>query len=382
MNTATIDTAQLKQQTDLRELAGRYTELKGNQEMFGPCPKCGGNKRFHVKADWFFCRDCFKVDDKRFGHDVIGFLQWMGLARDFKDAAAMLGGHILPTTAQPRQAPKRSQPAPQSPEWKAKAAELVRTANDLLLNDSSELAKQGRQYLLGRGLQPHTWQQFQLGIGQAALPGTEGKQRQPAIVIPWIVGGAVVAVRYRFLAKHTYTDSEGQGRTEKQTALHGSQFGRHLFGQQGLLKCAEAYRMLIICEGEINALSIWRIAHQSGVDVLSLGSESQQLTPAMIAYAKLYRQVMVWADRSDIAKSLMASLPGAFGVSSPNGQDANDLLQAGQLGGYLSKWRLDLVADDPQGQKALLWNLYDAQPLDAGGAIVMTAIAQRLGIEL
>ena len=47
---------------DLLALAGSYTELhrKAAGEYEGPCPRCGGSKRFvvHERERWWFCRDC------------------------------------------------------------------------------------------------------------------------------------------------------------------------------------------------------------------------------------------------------------------------------------------------------------------------------------
>lgn len=70
MTTATIPQTQIDdaKRTDLIELAGRYTQLRkasGTKEWEGPCPKCGGRDRFHVKADAFFCRQCHPSDRKR-----------------------------------------------------------------------------------------------------------------------------------------------------------------------------------------------------------------------------------------------------------------------------------------------------------------------------
>ncbi len=61
---STISPAQIhaiKASVDILDLASRYTELrrKARQEFHGPCPCCGGVKRFVVHAaGWWFCRDC------------------------------------------------------------------------------------------------------------------------------------------------------------------------------------------------------------------------------------------------------------------------------------------------------------------------------------
>src|SRR3990167_7590629 len=66
----------IKQNVNLVDLAGRYTTLEKETpgEWAGPCPKCGGDDRFHVKAKSFFCRHCFPLP----GGDAIQFVQWRG----------------------------------------------------------------------------------------------------------------------------------------------------------------------------------------------------------------------------------------------------------------------------------------------------------------
>jgi hypothetical protein len=376
MTMLTLDTEQIKARTDLRELAGRYTTLcrASAQELAGPCPKCGGDDRFHCTADWFFCRQCHDTRG-----DAIEFVQWIQ-GVDFRQACALLGPRGLPgipPTATVVQKPKkRSQQA--NPGWQHRAQTLVDTAHEALWRSEA-----GQHYLAGRGLEPHVWMTFKLGYREAvSLPGTEGKQKAPAIVIPWVVAGTVRAVRYRFLQWCEYTDAAGRSRQEKQTAETGSAFAGVLYGGQALMRCAENERTLVLCEGEINALSIWQVAHHTALDVLSLGSKSQRLTPAMVEYAKRYQRVICWLDEAEGAKKQMVEISGAYGVQSPDGQDANDLLQAGLLGGFLSTVRI-LACQSDQEREKLLWDLQDAantlQGVDAGTAQAIEWLAGELG---
>lgn len=380
-------------QADLVSLAERYTELRKEaaREWAGPCPKCGGTDRFHVTAEWFFCRHCHP---KR--GDAIEFMQWAGGAGGFRAAVERLTGAALPGGPPiVRRAPERKAPAP-PPTWGAEARELVNNAHKLLAH--SKHAQGGRDYLEGRGIDARAWFTFHLGyLPDAPLPGTKGKERAPAIVIPWVAQGdaqAVRAVRFRFLETHSYTDAEGKERTEKQTALANSQFAGLLWGGLGLPsytwlpitnstgRCAENYRTLVLCEGEINALSIWLACHETNVDVLSVGSESQNLTPAMMEYAARFATVLVWADRGKHAGRLAAQLPGAYAIKSPGGKDANDLLQAGLLGGFIAAARVDAAKDETQ-REGVLWDLWDTanslQGLDTGAAMVMHQLSDRAG---
>ena len=149
-------------------------------ELAGPCPKCGGNDRFHCEADWFFCRQCHA---KR--GDAIEFVMWMN-GSDFKTAVATLTNAPLPTAQPVRRPPAPKRPTEQPQDWQRKAAGMVDQAHRRLIGDTDQVAEAGRAYLDSRGIYPHTWIAFKLGFTPgASLPGTEGKQTAPAIAIPW-----------------------------------------------------------------------------------------------------------------------------------------------------------------------------------------------------
>lgn len=363
MTIQTIDTAQLKESIDLRELAARHTELhrESAHELAGPCPKCGGNDRFHCTVDWFMCRQCH---EKR--GDAIEFVMWLN-GCDFKEAVATLTNAPMPTTPLIRRAPAPKRHTEQPADWQRSAAQRVAQAHQRLMDDSDTEAEAGRTYLEHvRKLEPHIWTTFKLGFTPgASLPGTEGKQRASAIVIPWYRSGKVCAIRYRFLGSQQYIDAQDRERTEKQTALTGSNFQGTLFGGQGLDTGIAKLSTLIICEGELNACSIWQVVHDTRVNVLSLGSESANITQKMVDYIEQYARVIVWLDKEERAQAVMTALPGAYGVKSPSGQDANDLLKAGKLGGFLALHRFQ-AAKNAEEQEQLLWDLWDAAQLPIG----------------
>ena len=153
--TMTINTEQLKQNIDLRELAGRYTELRKetSNELSGACPKCGGADRFHCTAHWYMCRHCH---EKR--GDAIEFTQWLK-GCDFKQAAAMLTNAAMPAPTTKR-TPDAGRTTAQPQEWQRKAAAGVDNAHVCLFNDSDVQADAGRAYLDSRGIEAHTWQVF------------------------------------------------------------------------------------------------------------------------------------------------------------------------------------------------------------------------------
>ena len=158
-----------------------------------------------------------------------------------------------------------------------------------------------------------------------------------------------------------------------------SDFAGCLYGGQGLLGCAEPLRTLVLCEGEINALSIWQTCHGWNWDVLSLGSESARLTSAMVDYARRFERVIVWMDKPEVAKQMQAIIgSGAWAMNSLDGErDANDLLQVGHLGGLLATARYEACETNTERGR-LLWNLWDSE-LDPGARQVMEDIANKLG---
>lgn len=377
---------------NILSLAERRSELRkvAAAEYAGPCPKCGGTDRLHLndRAGWWFCRQCHPSMG-----DSIEFVRWLDPGLSFAEAVQRLAGGASIDAPPVLRAPERK-PAPQkqTDDWRQNAERLVADAHEQLWSGGAE---QAQQYLLGRGLEPATWMAYGLGYrADAPLPGTKGKQRAPAIVLPWRSKSlGVYAIRYRFLTIQKYEDADGTERSEKLVAETGSQFAGRLFGGQVLpgfvsLPLAEdeqpieGRRWLLIVEGEINAASCWQMAHETALDVLSLGSESAKLTPAAVQFAQRYGRVLVWADKIEVAQGLMAALPGAYGISSPGGKDANDLLRSGHLGGFLALVRANAAQDKSQIE-ALLWAMWDGantlNGLDTGSAHACMSLADRLG---
>lgn len=327
-----IDTDAIKQHTNLIDLASQYTTLRreATSEWSGPCPRCGGDDRFHCTTEWFFCRQCHPERG-----DAIEFIRWLHDV-DFKQACEMLAGGSLPktiaSTARHRQpVAKCEQPS----DWTKKAETLVGKAQVLLAGQAGRL---GREYLEKRSIDQSSWSAFGLGyLPDVSLPDSFNQTtkrfviaKQPAIVIPWLVNGEIRAVRYRFLKKHTYTDADGREREEvKQKSEFGSDFSGILFGGQSH---DEANKISVLCEGELNAISIWQATAGLGINVFSIGSQDAKLSDQAVKLIKRkYDHVLVWADQQDRVESLQAILRGAFGFKSPFGKDANDWLVKGKL---------------------------------------------------
>lgn len=318
----------------------------------GKCPKCGTDY-FHVfqkGAEWAFrCYECNEIGDG------IALMRWIQPGLTFTEAVTKLVDGTLPVTT-PRQ-PERRQPATaNTAEWRTKAARMLQNAQERLFSPDGAI---GQEYLLSRGLAPQTWLQFGFGYRHdAAIPGTGGKERAPAIAFPWYAAGKLVGIRYRFFEVQNGSKIAAEG---------GSQFSGRLFGGHALPEWVrltdsdskfERMTDLVIVEGEINAASVWQIANQSNLCVLSMGSESAKLSPAMIAFAQRFRNVLFWADRPEVAHKLQDALPGANSVSSPDGKDANDLLKDGTLGAYLALARLQF-SKNAHDREGVLWDLHD-----------------------
>lgn len=277
---------------------------------------------------------------------------------------AMLDNMPLPAPVAKR-APVFKAPVKQPADWQRDARNIVEHAQWRLMDDNDAGTRTARAYLDRRGLTPDTWLVFKLGYApRVAIPGTEGKERAPAISMPWYRAGQLVGVRYRFLEK--------QG-DYKQTALAGSSFSGVLYGGPALATGIAELSTLLICEGEMNACSIWQVSRDTHLDVLSMGSESATITPAMVEHTQKYATVLTWLDQEDYVKRAMEVLPGAYGVKSPGGKDANDLLQAGMLSGFLAMHRFQ-AAKNRHEQQRLLWDLSDAARLPGGVDDVMASV--------
>jgi len=330
---AQIDQAKQRilQDADILASVERRVELnrEAKGEYSGPCPKCGGNDRFHCTKDWFFCRQCHP---KR--GDLIEYTSWLNNV-SYLEAIKTLGNGVIASL--PNEPIKPIKPVHKPNEWdEAKQLQKALDAHKALITGNGKYAQQAREYLQSRGLTLETARAFKLGCRQATLPNTwdESKKalsypKQLSVLLPWFNHtGALIAVKHRFLETHNYTDKDGKQRTENKTSR--GNFAGAMFGWQAV-KGPERCSVLIITEGEINAPSLWQ-AGNGLVDVLSTGSESmlQTLPDDLATYARQYQHCLVWADKGNIADSAALAI-GAASMRSPNGQDANDLLKAGKL---------------------------------------------------
>jgi hypothetical protein len=324
-----IASAQIEaaRQTDLLRLVEPDTTLvriastRGG-EYAGPCPFCGGTDRFHVQPmqGWWFCRNCAPR-----GGDAIAYVQRREQV-GFPEAIQLLVGHAQraprqpqPGCAKPIAAAHWTQPA-----WQQAAQMLTDEAHQALFQVKGAAA---RAYLIQRHLQAESWTAWRLGYRWTYHTAQE--QGLPAVTMPWITGdGTIQAVQYRFF---------GAGITKR------DRFGQKAGGQRFLfgLHLRQRQPTLVVCEGELNAVSLWQVAHEQA-DVLSFGSQEGVLhhhTRAMLAsLAEEYRQVFIWLDDLVRAAAAVPAIAPANGYAlwSEGGLDANDRLRDGSLAAWLA----------------------------------------------
>ena len=332
-----VDTDSIKQAFSCVDILAGRGELRNatGQEWAGPCPKCGGQDRLHVRRDGWFCRQCKPLEGpKQHWHDVIGLVEWLD-GVDFLEAVRRIDSGAIPA------APVKIKPkanvtvplqryAPELLDW-SKLRMLEGAIDDGCKLLVSPDGAPWRDYLAGRGIDKVTARAWWLGAGMA-WDRQLGDER-PAVLMPWIDGDIVTGVKCRFL-----TVPEGgmrytsKGAYDRSFALNV--FGRHVMGG--------AYDTLLVVEGELNAVSCWqavRAAGLPGVDVVSIGSESLPDRAALAEVAGDFAHVVAWLDEPKKAAEVRAILPGATARRSPHVDDVkldgNEMLQRGVLPDFL-----------------------------------------------
>ncbi len=348
-----FDVQAVKESVSCVDLASRYVKLHkaSRNEFAGPCPRCGGTDRLHVKPDGWFCRTCYPIDEHGW-HSAPDFIMWIqGVT--FPEAIQMLQGNAVPS------APTQTLPAPkpptvkmQAPSWRTQAKAECDAAAARLSGSP------GMEYLFSRGICEETMRTYKLGYMEKPWMVAPEFQ-QPAIVMPWMKGGAVVGIRYRFL-------KPVNGQRVRSAA--DSDFAGKLFGGQALwispdsLPAMFAKRRFVLCEGELNAMSIAQDMRDMQCDVLSIGSESQSLTEAQIAFAKRYGTRIVWMDKPSMRDKFVKLLGAQAGIASQPTDDkgiaktdANDALLKDSLTNVMIK----AMRRGPDAE-LLRWDLQDA----------------------
>lgn len=303
----------------LEDIASNYTTL--NRHRAGPCPICRvGKDRFFVFRGGLHwgCRGCPPAGQKVLSGDVVDLLVRVEGITPTEAVARLIGGRAVPCPklARPEPTPTAKPASWRSANWQSSAGRAVAEAK-IALTPQTEAG----QYLLSRGITPDAWQAFCLG-------SVRHLDRQ-AVLIPWIdAAGHYIALKYRFCDARAAAAS-GE-RFSQRAGSEALVFGANLLAARG------ETNTLVICEGELNSISIWLATQGLGYDVLSVGPQAN--TKCLPAIAKLifdrrYARVVAWFDEPAHALCAASALPSAVPMRSPMGMDANDVLtQRGRHG--------------------------------------------------
>lgn len=364
MKARQMDAVQAKENVNCKELAERYLgspAQRAGRALQWPCPlhQDGATPSFTVYENGYHCFGCGASGD---AIDLVMRIENVG----FVEAVEKLSG--LGPMEEPKQSPGQAglhaSPAKVA-KWQEKATVIIEEASRLL--DLPEGAA-GRDYLAGRGLEPETWQAWRLGYRPEVQRWEQhrgewviAEQLGPAITLPWMDRQRPAALQYRLFGheKMRYWQQAGGQRT--------------LFG----LDHAAGRPVLVIIEGEFNAISVWQAAHDL-VDVISYGSENniERAGPYMQALAQRHERVISWADKSERALEIAKYVSTVVSFKSPRGFDANDLLQAGRLRSHLQHL-LQKAEAGYQCESPSLRPIQTTEPVPAGVAIAQEDIPQQ-----
>lgn len=331
---ATTELEELKTQ-NLPVLVERYTTLRrvSGREFAGPCPRAGcdaDTDGFHVGrydngAWWWFCRKCHE----RRG-DAVEFARWL-LGHDFATAVEWVRGGVA--VVQPSTPRTPAQPVATARAWDVHQVEREIDAGARALGGDGELGRVARAYLVKRGITLATADKFFVGAHEAW--DRELRRARPALALPWAVADVVEAVKYRFVEVPT----GGMRFTARAGSTFTGVFGRNAYGGR--------YDVLVVAEGELNAMSVHQAARAAGwpwIDAVSIGGEGGALSATTVALvadlATDFRRVLMWLDDAAHAVALRDAVRGARALRSHNDGvkwDANELLQRGMLVAFLSQ---------------------------------------------
>ena len=304
-------------------------------EYAGPCPRCGGDDRFRVWPDHpesdtgrFWCRQCEWSGD---GIDYLRDLR--GLS--FKDACEELGAtHKLKASnsGPPRSKDLSRDPKPKdisckpckapSPAWQRRALELAYEANKRLFSAEGQRAK---CYLNARGLSDMVLREA--GIGYLPRDSHEdpkrwGLEREKDLWLP------------RGLLLPYWTDTDRIVKLSIRRPEDNPRYVQVPGGHARALYLQSEVRAgepLVICEGEIDALSIWEGAGGKYAAVATGGTTGARLVQwqAHIAMASVVLMAFDADEAGDEkARWWIDSLPNAKRLR-PSRHDVNVMLEKG-----------------------------------------------------
>ena len=353
------DTERINQDTDLLALVGEATSLRkvSGAEYAGPCPKCGGDDRFHVHAEagWWFCRQCH---EKR--GDAIAYVRWLeGLG--FKEACERLGAVVI-EFSQPKAQVSRLQRQPALAAADAPSAAWRETAERFMAYAEGQLWQHPHalDYLRGRGLSDASIKAARLGYNPRTAFDRDltrwGCREGRAVWLPkgWTIpnvrDGALWAVRVR------RPNEDVERGDAKYVSLKGTRARLYNLGS------CQGVGDGILTEGEFDALLLGQeLGGVAGV-VATCGASKHanaQDAPLLANLRRLW--VATDTDRAGQAgASWWLENTSKARRLEPPGHDITDAWQAGH---DLIAWALPVIG--PQDTETRLgWLLHHLERLD------------------
>ncbi len=275
---------------DLLALVEPHTRLRRlstsqGGEFAGPCPLCGGKKRFHVlpgRGRWF-CRHCTPRWE-----DAIAFYQLVTGA-SFCEAVQALAEGTLP--AAPAREWTIDNDLPPSAAWQARAGLITQAAQETLWSRQGAAV---RDWLHLRGLSDETLARWRLGYVPRALrddPARWGRDDEkplyvaPGILIPGIVQGETWYIKVRRLQPRDPDD--------KYTQVRGSKPALYMADTIG-----EAPAVALV-EGEFDSLLLWQVLQAEpmptrGIGVATYGSANNHMAGRWVSRLSGRRKVILY----------------------------------------------------------------------------------------
>ncbi len=275
---------------DLLALVQPHTQLRrlstaNGGEFSGPCPLCGGKKRFHVlpgRGRWF-CRHCTPRWE-----DTIAFYQLVAGA-SFREAVQALAEGALPMVLVHEWAADLDLPPTLA--WQARAGQVIRAAQETLW---SRIGTPARDWLERRGLSAATLERWGLGYVPRVLrddPARWGRDDEkpvsvaPGILIPGILQGETWYLKVRRLQP---------GPDEaKYTQVRGSKPALYM---ADTLDEAPA---VVLVEGEFDSLLLWQLLQEGlaparKTGVATYGSANNHLAGRWVSRLAGRRKVILY----------------------------------------------------------------------------------------
>lgn len=298
-------------------------------------------------GDGWYCFGCGKSGDDAIAYRVArGQITRKEAAelRNEVDPSGTASHRRRSSSPSPPPAPVRDPGNPPPAAWREQAAAFVGYCQEKLFTKAGRV---GLEYLRGRGLTNATVRAWGLGYHEAkrfrppqkwGLDAGGKKIYLPAgVVIPWSVDGETWHVKTRRLG----------GKGPKYIQVRGGQPA--LYG----LDLVKGSRVLVICEGELDAVLLWQEAGDL-VDVVAIGSKTARVPTAYLGtLAKATR----WLVAFDVDAEKKAQQWGTWSarVRRARPLQGNDLTDFHLEGGDLRRWvtyHLERIEAETQRSKA------------------------------